>query len=89
MKTIIDYTEKLKEYFAPKSAIPTRLTAQTLAVGSTTLTFSSTSITTDSTVVPYADKFGLTPKNITVTTGQAVVEFDAQEEAVSVYLEIK
>jgi hypothetical protein len=66
-----------------------KLTAQTLAVGSTTLTFSDASITTDSTIEIYASVYGVAPTAVTVTTGQAVLTFDAQESAVSVYLIVR
>lgn len=66
-----------------------RLAAQTLSVGSTTLTFSDASITTSSTIEPYADKWGISPTDITVTTGQAVLTFDVQESALSVYLIVR
>lgn len=63
-----------------------KLAAQTLSVGSTTLTFSDASITSNSTVEAFCDVYGLAPTDITVTTGQAVCTFDAQQSAVSVYL---
>ena len=65
-----------------------RLTAQTLSTGSTSVTFSDASITTSSTIVPFASIFGVVPTAITVTTGQAVVEFDAQQSDMSVYIEV-
>lgn len=63
-----------------------KLAAQTLSVGSTTLTFTDASITSTSTVEAFADVYGLAPTDITVTTGQAVCTFTAQTSAVSVYL---
>lgn len=66
-----------------------KLAAQTLAAGSTTLTFTDASITTDSTVEAYASVYGIAPTNIAVTTGQAVLTFKAQQTAISVYLIIK
>lgn len=66
-----------------------RLAAQTLATGSTTLTFSDASITTDSTIEIFASVYGVAPESVTVTTGQAVLTFDAQESAVSVYLIVR
>lgn len=66
-----------------------RLPAQTLAAGSTSLTFTDSSITTASTIEPYASVYGVAPKNITVTSGRAVLTFKAQQTAVSVYLIIR
>lgn len=65
------------------------LTPQTLAVGDTTLTFQDNSITTDSTIFPYTSKWGVVPTDITATTGQAVLTFAAQSEAISVYINVK
>lgn len=76
-------TQPIKEFVGKK------LTAQTLAVGSTTLTFSDASITTDSTIEIFASVYGVAPTAVTVTTGQAVLTFDAQESAVSVYLIVR
>lgn len=74
---------------AVASFVGKKLTAQTLAVGSTTLTFSDASITTDSTIEIFASVYGIAPESVTVTTGQAVLTFDAQESAVSVYLIVR
>lgn len=89
MKTIIDYTNLLKSYFAAKKDLPVKTAPQTLTAGSTTLTFSNAAITSNSTIVPYVSVLNLPPKAITVTTGQAVVEYEAQSSDISVYLEIK
>lgn len=66
-----------------------KLTAQTLSIGATTLTFSDASITTNSTIEDYESVYGVAPTNITVTTGQAVLTFEAQAVAVSVYLIVR
>lgn len=66
----------------------TVLTA-TLTSGSTSLTFSNAAITTTAMYDVYADKYGLTPTNMTVTTGQAVLTFEAQSADVSVKLVIR
>ena len=66
-----------------------KLAAQTLTVGSTTLTFADASITTDSTIEIFASVYGVAPESVTVTTGQAVLTFDVQESAVSVYLIVR
>ena len=66
-----------------------KLTAQTLAVGSTTLTFTDSSITTSSTIEAYASIYGVSPTMIEVTTGRAVVTFNEQDEALSVFLIIR
>lgn len=66
-----------------------KLAAQTLAVGASTLTFTDVSITTDSTIEAFYSVYGIAAIDITVTTGQAVLTFDVQEVAVSVYLIIR
>jgi len=66
----------------------TVLTA-TLSAGSTSLTFSNAAITTTAMYDVYADKYGLTPTDITITTGQAVLTFEAQSSNVSVKLVIR
>ena len=60
----------------------------TLTAGSTSLTFSDASITTASTIDVYTDTFGVNPTNMVVTTGQAVLTFEAQAADVSVKLRI-
>ena len=61
----------------------------TLSAGSTSLTFSNAAITTTAMYDVYADKYGLTPTDITITTGQAVLTFEAQASNVSVKLVIR
>ena len=73
-------TQPIKEFIGKK------LTAQTLSVGSTTLTFTDASITTDSTILIRASVYGIAPTAVTVSTGSVVLTFDAQESAVSVYI---
>ena len=73
---------------ATKEDAATVLTS-TLSSGSTSLTFSNAAITTTAMYDVYADKYGLTPTNMTVTTGQAVLTFEAQSADVSVKLVIR
>ena len=61
----------------------------TLSSGSTSLTFSNAAITTTAMYDVYADKYGLTPTDITITTGQAVLTFEAQSANVSIKLVIR
>lgn len=61
----------------------------TLSAGNTSLTFSNAAITTTSMYDVYADKYGLTPTNISITTGQAVLTFEAQSSNVSIKLVIR
>lgn len=61
----------------------------TLTSGSTSLTFSNAAITTTAMYDVYADKYGLTPTDITITTGQAVLTFASQSTNVSVKLVIR
>lgn len=66
-----------------------RLAAQTLTAGSTTLTFSDSSITTNSTIEEFYSVRGVAANDVTVTIGQAVMTFDPLDVAVSVYLIIR
>ena len=61
----------------------------TLTAGSTSLTFLNAAITTSALYDVYAEKYGLTPTNITITTGQAVLTFESQLADVSVKLVIQ
>lgn len=62
---------------------------QTLTSGSTSLTFTNAAITTTAMYDVYADKYGLTPTNISISSGQAVLTFEAQSSNVSVKLVIR
>lgn len=81
-------SSKTNTELASKEDAPTILTS-TLSAGSTSLTFSNAAITTTAMYDVYADKYGLTPTDITVTTGQAVLTFEAQSSNVSVKLVIR
>lgn len=81
-------SNKTNSELESKEDAPTILTS-TLSAGSTSLTFSNAAITTTAMYDVYADKYGLTPTDITVTTGQAVLTFEAQSVAVSVKLVIR
>lgn len=72
-----------------KEKAPTVLTG-TLAANATTVTFQDASITTNSDIrvmVP-TDKYPFAPTSISVTTGQAVLTFEAQESAVNIKLKV-
>ena len=60
----------------------------TLTSGSTSLTFTSSAITSSAMYDTYADKYGLTPTDMVITTGQAVLTFQAQSSDVNVRLVI-
>ena len=61
----------------------------TLAVGSTTLTFSDSRITTNSMIDYYTDVYGVNPTSVAVTTGQIVLTFAAQATALNVKVVVK
>ena len=61
----------------------------TLAVGNTSVTISDARITTTSRVEYYTDVFGVNATNITVTSGQVVLTFEAQATAVEVMVIIR
>lgn len=60
----------------------------TLTAGQTSLTLSDASITTSSTIDYYTDKFGVSPTNVVVTTGQIVLTFPAQSADLGVKVRI-
>ena len=60
----------------------------TLSVEATSVTISNAAITTTSTIDIYTDVFGVNPTNVTVTTGQIVLTFEAQESAVNVKVRV-
>ena len=63
----------------------------TCAIGATSATITDASIATTSIIYPYfenASGDAMAYTNITVTTGQAVVSFDALVEATDVYVKI-
>jgi len=66
----------------------TEMTA-TLLAGQTTITFLSPAITTSSTIDIYTDKFGVSPEDVTVTTGQVTIVFEAQSSDLGVKVVIK
>lgn len=61
----------------------------TLLAGQTTITFLSAAITTSSTIDIYTDKFGVSPEDVTVTTGQVTIVFEAQSSVLGVKVVIK
>lgn len=66
----------------------TILTA-TLTAGSTTLTISDNSITTDSTIDIYTNTYGVSPSNVSVTAGSITLTFSAQANDIDVKVVIK
>lgn len=81
-------SNKTNSELSSKEDAPIILTS-TLTSGNTSLTFSNAAITTTAMYDVYADKYGLTPTDITITTGQAVLTFEAQSADVSVKLVIR
>lgn len=60
-----------------------------LTAGSTTVTISDAAITTSSTIDIYTDKFGISPEDATVTTGQIVLTFPEQASDLNVKVVIR
>lgn len=60
----------------------------TLTAGSTEITFTSTVITTDSTIDVYTEVFGVSPTNMTVVTGGATLTFKAQSSNMRVKIRV-
>ena len=59
-----------------------------LQAGETTLTIQHEIITTDVTVEPYSDPFGINPKDMVVTSGQVVLTFKAQPNDVKIMVRV-
>ena len=66
-----------------------KLDAKTLTAGSTSLTFTDSSITTTSTIEPYTDKWLVSPTAITVNSGSCTLTFKAQSSALSCFLIVR
>lgn len=66
----------------------TELTA-VLSAGSTTVTISNAAILTTSTVDIYVDKYGISPEDATVTTGQIVLTFEEQASDLNIKVVIR
>lgn len=62
--------------------------SQTLAVGSTTLTFQSPSIKANSRIQFFSDPYGIKPINAVGTVGQVVATFDPQPVAVGIVMRV-
>lgn len=60
----------------------------TLDAGETTLTFTDNAITTNSTIDIYTDTFGVNPTNVTVSTEEIVLTFDARSTDLGVKVRI-
>lgn len=98
---ITDYTQQGDYYGAAEinaqnqeindinTFIGKKLAAQTLSAGSTSLTFTDSSILTTSTIEPYTDKWLVSPITITVADGSCTLTFKAQQSALSVYLIVR
>jgi len=80
---LLYYTQKLK----PK-VLGTTITG-TLSAGATSLQLSNSAIKTTSLYDVYTDKWGVCPKNVTVSNGSMTLTFDAQTSAVSVKVIVK
>lgn len=61
----------------------------TLTAGQTSLTFTDTSITTNSTVDVYTSVYGVNPEEMTVTSGSLMLTFDTQASNIGVKVVIK
>lgn len=60
----------------------------TLVAGSTSITLSDASITTNSTIDLYTDTYGVNPLSISVSTGSITLTFAAQQGAVNVKVRV-
>lgn len=60
----------------------------TLTTGSTTITLSDASITTDSTIDVYTSVFGINPVGIAVATGYVTITFEAQDADIGVKVRV-
>ena len=70
------------------SASGKELTA-TLTAGQTTLTFTDSAITANSTIDVYTSVYGVNPEDMTVSSGSLTLTFDVQSSNVGVKVVIK
>ncbi len=68
--------------------IPFKEATGTLSAGSTTLTIQNGYITTASTIDVYTNVFGVSPTNISVSSGQVVLAFESRSTDLSVKIRI-
>lgn len=61
----------------------------TLTAGSTSITLSSNSITSNSRLDPYTSVYGVNPTNMSATTGSVTLTFEAQSNDITVGVEVK
>ena len=66
----------------------TELTSS-LTAGQTTVTISNAAILTTSTIDIYVDKYGISPEDVTVTTGQIVLTFAEQASDLNIKVVIR
>lgn len=85
MKTIIDYTTKLKSYFAKKPTV----TSQTLAANATSVTFTELPTTGNYLIDFYCEGGANYTELDTSTAGTAVLTYEAEASARTVYCEVK
>ena len=82
----VEYRESVEKYVNDHSATRTDVVG-TLTAGQTSITLSSTAITTSSTIEVFTDP-EVPYNSLTVTSGQAVLTFDAQANNVSVKVRV-
>ena len=66
-----------------------KVLTSTLTAGQTTITFTDSSITANSTVDVYTSVYGVSPTEITSATGSLTLTFDSQDSDLSVKVVIK
>jgi len=66
-----------------------KILTSTLTAGQTTITFTDSSITANSTVDVYTSVYGVSPTEITSSTGSITLAFDSQDSDLSVKVVIK
>lgn len=66
-----------------------KLAAQTLAAGSTSVTFTDSAIKATSTIEVFTDKWLVSPITITTSAGSCTMTFKAQSSAISVYIIVR
>ena len=88
-KNQYDSVDLTDDYYDIMETIGVKLSPQTLDTGSTTLVFEDPFISTDSVIDIYTSIYGLAPTNVSVTTGQITLTFDAQGSPVSVFVIVR
>ena len=79
-----NFESRINTAFAALAACGFTLVSGTLVAGSTSITLSDASITTNSIIFPLTDTYGIFAESVVATTGSVTLTFEAQESNLGV-----